>query len=125
MFINEDNGVKVCSLSEAEWHPYFLPEYNMRRKVFHSENLTWAMSEIPGGTTFAEGHSHPEEQILHVLQGSFDFQCGDKVYKLNPGDIIVIPSNVYHLPNVSSKENVICIEVFTPCRDYQESGKAE
>ena len=123
MWIKEDNGVKVFNLDEAEWEPYSDPQFHMRRKVFTSANLTWAMSELPVGTHFEETHHHPQEQILHVVQGRMNFECGGKFYDLTPGSIIVIPSDVPHSPNVVGDENVICIEVFTPCRDYPESVK--
>lgn len=44
----------------------------------------------------AEMHSHPEEQILYVLEGSFDVIVGDETYVVEAGEASFHPSDVPH-----------------------------
>lgn len=44
----------------------------------------------------ADEHSHPEEQILYVLEGSFDITLGDETYVVRAGQASFHPSDVPH-----------------------------
>lgn len=52
----------------------------------------------PGGTG-ASPHSHPEEQIIHVISGTIRWRIGDDEQVLEPGGVIHIPSNIEHESN--------------------------
>lgn len=119
MYIKKENRVKVFSLDSVAWEPYG-PGDKLRRKVFHSENMTFVMSKLPGGSRF-NGHSHPQEQITFVIEGCLDFECGGEYHMLPAGSVIVIPPDMHHTPNVASEEDAVCIEVFYPQRDFPES----
>lgn len=42
-------------------------------------------------------HTHPNsEQVAHVLAGECEFQVGDTVYHLVPGDTLRVPAGVPH-----------------------------
>ena len=48
----------------------------------------------PGAT--APDHSHPGEEIIYVLQGSFEYRVAGKPVRLEPGGILFIPAGVIH-----------------------------
>ena len=48
----------------------------------------------PGVT--APDHSHPGEEIIYVLQGSFEYRVAGKPVRLEPGGVLFIPAGVIH-----------------------------
>ena len=60
-------------------------------------------------------HSHKPEQIVIVNDGACDFIVEGKLYHLEEGDVLLIPSNVAH-GNYSSDRGLRMIEVFSPPR---------
>jgi quercetin dioxygenase-like cupin family protein len=60
-------------------------------------------------------HSHHNEQIAFVLQGSiqFDFGNGD-IRTVNPGEVLVIPGGVPH--SAIAIEDTINLDIFAPPR---------
>ena len=58
-------------------------------------------------------HRHESEQIVIVNDGVCDFMVDGKLYHLEKGDILTIPSNVEH-GNYSSSRGLHMIEVFSP-----------
>ncbi len=80
-------------------------------------NVMLSFLTMKAGSVF-ELHSHPEEQIMVVLEGYCDEIIEDKIYRVEPGDVIRLPPNVRHgafLREVDCK----AIDVFSPARaDY-------
>jgi len=66
--------------------------------------------------TSAPLHSHPHVQIVYMLTGSMDFQCGEEVEKLVPGDVVEIPGDVPHTSN-QVHEDSTWLEFFVPERE--------
>lgn len=86
-------------------------------KFIHSENMTVAYWDITAGSPLPE-HTHPHEQVVNVLKGTLALTVKGETQKLNPGSVVIIPSNVPH----SGKAVTDCkvIDVFCPVReDYQ------
>lgn len=74
---------------------------------------------MKAGSTFPL-HSHPEEQIMIVVEGYCDEVIEDKVYRISKGDVIWLPSHVKHGAFV---RDVDCkaIDVFSSRReDYRD-----
>lgn len=68
-------------------------------------------------------HRHEPEQIVIVNDGACDFMVDGKLYHLEEGDVLIIPSNVAH-GNYSSERGLRMIEVFSPPRyDLVEKQK--
>jgi len=67
-----------------------------------------------------ELHSHPQEQIMIVIQGYCDEVIEDKMYRVTEGDVIWLPANVKHGGFVRDVDCKI-IDIFSPPRnDYEE-----
>ena len=60
-------------------------------------------------------HSHPHEQIGHVVSGRMIFQIGDEERELGPGDGYSVPGGVQH--GAKGITDVIAVDSFHPVRD--------
>jgi quercetin dioxygenase-like cupin family protein len=92
-----------------------LPGY--RVNFIHSANMTFAHWVIEQNAILPS-HSHPHEQVTNVIEGSFQLNIGDEEIVLNPGMVIIIPTNATH----SGKALTSCkiIDTFYPIReDYR------
>jgi quercetin dioxygenase-like cupin family protein len=63
----------------------------------------------------AEVHSHDEEQMGLVVEGSCEFSLGDEVRVLRPGDVYWAPAGVVHGARAVGGRCVI-VDVFSPPR---------
>lgn len=86
-------------------------------KLVHGQQISWAFWTVEQGAVVPE-HAHPHEQIMHVVEGEFEFTLAGKTAIYFPGDVVPIPSNVPH----SGKALTLCklMDVFSPVReDYK------
>ncbi len=84
------------------------------RRVIHSERMTTARILLSRGAVVPR-HSHENEQISHVLQGSLLFQFDDAEITARAGDLVEIASNEPH--RVVALEDSVAMDVFQPVRD--------
>src|SRR5690606_10696585 len=90
-------------------------------KMIHSDHMTLAFWEVDKGAIGAE-HRHHNEQILHVLEGEFEFAMGGKTQVCKAGDSVMIPSNALHGGKAITKCRLM--DVFSPAReDYKNPAK--
>jgi quercetin dioxygenase-like cupin family protein len=88
-------------------------------KFIHTGNITFAYWDILESALLPR-HSHPNEQITHLVEGEYEFKVGDETRILRPGDVLVIPSNVEHSGRPLTRCKII--DVFYPAReDYKDS----
>lgn len=62
-------------------------------------------------------HQHHNEQITYILEGALRFWIGDageKVIDVHAGDVLHIPSNVWH--KAEALEDTLDVDVFNPPR---------
>lgn len=86
-------------------------------KMIHTDHMTFAFWEIEAGASLPE-HSHPHEQVAHMIEGEFEFTINGETKVVSPGMLTVIPSNMPH----SGKAITDCkiLDVFQPVReDYR------
>jgi quercetin dioxygenase-like cupin family protein len=67
--------------------------------------------------TGAEPHSHPNEQWIYILEGTFQAKIGDKQLEAKPGSVLYVPANVVH----SGKATQEADAVFFTCKDASHS----
>jgi len=70
------------------------------------------LMRMPAGTG-AEPHSHPNEQWIYILEGTFRAKIGDKEVEARPGSVIYIPANAVHSGKATPDADV----VFFTCKD--------
>lgn len=78
-------------------------------------NLSLNFVSFPPGSGFP-AHTHPEEQISIVRDGYMDITVGDIRRRVQPGDVIVFPSNVPHSGRTTD-EACRLIDIFSPPRE--------
>ncbi len=87
---------------------------SQRRILCHNKDIMMVEFRFETGTK-APLHNHPHTQTTYVDSGRFEFTVGDETKILEPGDGMVIPSNVMH--------GCVCLEAgslkdaFAPRRD--------
>jgi quercetin dioxygenase-like cupin family protein len=60
-------------------------------------------------------HTHPHEQVGHVVSGQMKFRIGDEERELGPGDGYSVPGGVLH--GATGITDVIAVDSFHPVRD--------
>ncbi|KUO69303.1 MAG: cupin [Clostridia bacterium BRH_c25] len=104
------NLIKLNEMAERE----MVPGYHAR--FVHSENVTIAYWNIVGGNSLPK-HAHPHEQVVNLIEGSFELTVDGEALVLEPGSVVVIPSNVMHSGRALTSCRII--DVFYPVRtDY-------
>lgn len=99
------------SISEVEVFPGFFG------KLIHSEKMTIAHWRITKNAEVPT-HSHPHEQIVHVLEGELELIVNGVSHLMSADSVFVIPSNIPH----SAIGRTACkvIDTFCPVReDYR------
>jgi quercetin dioxygenase-like cupin family protein len=81
----------------------------------HGEKLTMTLLELEAGKGVPE-HSHVNEQVGVLVDGSVTFTIGEETAELAQGAIWVIPAHVPHSV-VTGPEGAIIVEAFAPARD--------
>jgi quercetin dioxygenase-like cupin family protein len=81
----------------------------------HGERITLGVIELEPGSVVPE-HSHENEQLGIVLEGSVSFRVGDETQELGPGQTWSIPSHTPHEVH-TGPEGAVLIDVFAPIRD--------
>lgn len=86
-------------------------------KFIHSENITVAYWNIKANHTMPE-HAHPHEQVVNLLEGTFELVIDGKPQQAEPGTVIIIPPNIKHSGNAITDCRIL--DIFYPVReDYQ------
>ncbi|MEM1257397.1 MAG: cupin domain-containing protein [Bacteroidota bacterium] len=83
-------------------------------KLVHGNNISWAFWTVEKDAEVPL-HQHHHEQIMHVVEGNFEFSLNGKTKVYRPGDLVVIPSNTPH----AGKALTPCklMDVFSPVRE--------
>jgi quercetin dioxygenase-like cupin family protein len=84
-------------------------------RAVHGERITLGVVELDPNAAVPE-HSHENEQLGLVLQGSMTFRVGDESCELGPGGAWNIPANVPH-EVTAGPEGAVVLDVFAPTRD--------
>jgi len=96
------------------------PFAGFRGRFVHSETMTFVHWQIDAGAVLPE-HSHPHEQVAHVIDGQFELTIDGESQVLKAGSVGVIPGGASH----SGKALIDCfiIDAFHPVReDYRQQN---
>jgi quercetin dioxygenase-like cupin family protein len=103
--------------SASDW-PEVEAAPGVRRRVLScgSEVMVVQFRIAPGAEVPA--HSHPHEQVGHVVSGRMQFRIGDEVRELGPGEGYSVPGGVVHA--ATGVTEVVAVDSFYPVReDYR------
>ncbi len=105
--MSEITYVKWANLAPVEVSPL------IQRRLISGDNMTSVEFTFKAGAVVPL-HSHPHEQISHILTGKVEFEIAGQKRVLGAGEAVLVPSNVVH--GVVALEDAIEIEVFSPPR---------
>lgn len=85
-----------------------------RGKLVHGAEMSLVFWEVEPGSEVPE-HHHKNEQIMHVIEGRFEFTLDGVTREYKPGDIVLIPAHTPH----SGKALSACrlMDIFSPARE--------
>ncbi|MEX2543316.1 MAG: cupin domain-containing protein [Trueperaceae bacterium] len=107
-----DSEVKQDVLFRTDWQ---VADTGVeRRLVAVGESLTAMEVRFEPGAT-GSMHSHPNEQVSHVLEGRFTFRIDGRELEVKAGDTLRIPRDLEH--GVTAHEQGRLLDVFTPPRE--------
>ncbi|MFT6370301.1 MAG: quercetin dioxygenase-like cupin family protein [Maribacter sp.] len=83
-------------------------------KLIHTKTMSLVFWDVEKDAVVPE-HNHIHEQIMHVMEGKFEFTLDGETKIYLPGDIVPIAANVPH----SGKALTSCklMDVFSPVRE--------
>lgn len=82
--------------------------------LIHTENLTIAHVQILKDAVVPE-HSHVHEQIINIIEGTFELTVGNETKTVSAGHVAVVQSNIKH--SLISVTGGKIIDVFYPVRE--------
>jgi quercetin dioxygenase-like cupin family protein len=89
------------------------PDYSpVEGGCVEGERMIVALMRMPAGTR-AELHSHPNEQWIYILEGTFRAKVSGKEVEARPGSVVYIPANAMHGGEATQDGDV----VFFTCKD--------
>src|SRR5215469_17900340 len=74
------------------------------------DRMIVALMRMPAGTG-AEAHSHPNEQWIYILEGTFRGQVGGKDFEAKPGSLLYIPADTVHSGKATPEADVVFFTV--------------
>lgn len=74
------------------------------------ERMIVALMRMAAGTG-AEPHSHPNEQWIYILEGTFRAVVGGKPCEVPAGSVLYIPSNTVHEGRATAEADVVFFTV--------------
>ena len=87
------------------------PDYSsVEGGCVEGDRMIVALMRMPAGTG-AEPHSHPNEQWIYILEGTFNAKVGEKEVEAKPGSVLYIPSNVVHSGKATPDRDVVFFTV--------------
>src|SRR6201993_3220257 len=87
------------------------PEYSTANGAcIEGDRMIVALMRMPAGTG-AEPHSHPNEQWIYILEGTFRATVGGKDIEAKPGSVVYIPADVVHGGKATPDADVVFFTV--------------
>jgi quercetin dioxygenase-like cupin family protein len=83
-------------------------------RFVHCDNMTLAFWRVEPDSAAPE-HSHPHEQVFHLLEGRMELTVGEHCQTYEPGAVVVIPGDVPHSARSITECRVL--DVFHPVRE--------
>jgi quercetin dioxygenase-like cupin family protein len=85
-----------------------------RQTVANGKTMYQMIAHLDAGSKMSE-HRHPQEQIVHILEGRMRLIVEGEPHELSAGDSFYLPSNVPHSVETESETRVL--DTFSPPRD--------
>ena len=87
------------------------PDYSTANGAcVEGDRMIVGLMRMPAGTG-AAAHSHPNEQWIYILEGTFVAEIDGKTVEARPGSLVYIPSNVVHGGKATADGDVVFFTV--------------
>ena len=87
------------------------PDYSSANgSCVEGDRMIVGLMRMPAGTG-AEPHSHPNEQWIYILEGTFLATIGGKDIAAKPGSLLYVPADMMHSGKASAAGNVVFFTV--------------
>jgi quercetin dioxygenase-like cupin family protein len=87
------------------------PDYSTANGAcVEGDRMIVGLMRMPAGTG-AEAHSHPNEQWIYILEGTFRANVGGQDVEAPPGSVLYIPSNTVHSGKATPEADVVFFTV--------------
>jgi mannose-6-phosphate isomerase-like protein (cupin superfamily) len=109
-------GEHVFDLAQVN-HILGGPDYSTANGAcVEGDRMIVGLMQMPAGTG-AVAHSHPNEQWIYILEGTFRATVGGKQIDAKAGSVLYIPANMVHAGKATPDGDV----VFFTCKDASHS----
>ena len=78
----------------------------------HTPQLSATLYRYDAGASW-ETHSHPQDQMTYVIEGSIDFVVDGRAVTLAAGQLAALPGGVPHSATVPDAGGAVSLNVFT------------
>jgi quercetin dioxygenase-like cupin family protein len=96
-------------------HPWIEIAPGIRRRTITSGTSMYQMiAKLDAGSRMPE-HKHPQEQIVHILEGRMKLIVSRVPHELKGGESFYLASNVPH--GVETIDDTMVLDTFSPPRD--------
>ena len=87
------------------------PDYSTANGAcVEGDRMIVGLMRMPAGTG-AEAHSHPNEQWIYILEGTFRATVGGQDVEAKAGSVLYIPSNTVHSGKATPDGDVVFFTV--------------
>jgi quercetin dioxygenase-like cupin family protein len=87
------------------------PDYSTAQgPCVEGDRMIVGLMRMKAGTG-AEPHSHPNEQWLYILEGTFNAVVDGRPIEAKPGSVVYIPADVIHAGKASADGDVVFFTV--------------
>jgi len=107
------------SLVDTNSLPTAEPKPGWHGRFFDSEAMSFAYYRIDAGAALPE-HSHPNEEVWHVVSGLLELTVGAETHRAGPGMAALVPPNTAHSVRALETSSVIVVD--TPRRGAVGGG---
>jgi len=87
------------------------PDYSTANgSCVEGDRMIVGLMRMPAGTG-AAAHSHPNEQWIYILEGTFHATIGGKTIEAKAGSVVYVPADVMHSGKAGSDRDVVFFTV--------------
>jgi len=76
---------------------------------FNSQSMTFAHYDVAAGATI-HPHSHPNEEVWHIIDGEFEVTIGGSTQVTGPGSVAVVPPDTIHAVKALTDGRAIVVD---------------
>lgn len=88
---------------------------DMKRRIFTGDNVMLVRNVIRPHAVL-DAHSHSNEQILYILEGSCEAIIGEDRIQMKKGDMVLIPGGTVHQVTATGDNELVALDIFSPIR---------